>query len=60
MVQTLGWLSAAAACASALETGALLAFADSLKGQKFQSDGAFEFRVLGLVDDTHAAPADFG
>ena len=28
--------------------------------QEFQGYGALEVRVLGLVDDPHAAPADFG
>ncbi|MDA1313529.1 MAG: hypothetical protein O2968_09365 [Acidobacteria bacterium] len=27
--------------------------------QKFQCDGAVELRVLGLVDDTHAAFTEF-
>ncbi len=31
-----------------------------VRGEKLQRNGALQFRVLGLVDDTHAAPADFG
>ncbi len=31
-----------------------------LHGKKLQSDDTAELGVLGLVDDTHAAPADLG
>ena len=33
---------------------------DRVRGQELQRNGPFQLRVLGLVDDTHAAPADFG
>ncbi len=53
-----GWFSAAAACASILKRSCSSSLAADLSRQEFGGDVAFEFRILGFVNDTHAALPD--
>ena len=57
MVQMLGWFSAEAACAFALEAGQSLWVFGYFVGQELQGDKAVQLYVLGLVDHAHAAAA---
>src|SRR5215813_3861939 len=41
----------------ALESGQDLGIASNFAGKKLKSDKPFQLDVLGLVDDTHATPA---
>ena len=54
-----GWFSAAAACASILKRWWSSSLAAILARQEFDGDVAFEFGVLGFVNDPHAACAEF-
>jgi hypothetical protein len=42
-----------------LKTGQGLRIAGYVVGQKFDGDEAVQARVLGLIDDAHAATAEF-
>ena len=42
------------------EAGLVFGVFDCVPGEELQRDRSFELGVLGLVDDTHAPPADFG
>ena len=42
------------------ETGFMFLVFEDVGTQEFQSYGAFELGVFGLVDNTHPAPAEFG
>ncbi len=42
------------------ETLFVLLVFENVRAKEFQGDRALQLRVFGLVNDTHAAPADFG
>ena len=58
MVQMFGWFSAEAARASRSNRSSAWRSLRQSRRQELERDEAAELRVLGLVDDAHAAAAD--
>ncbi len=60
IVQMLGWSSAEAACAACRNRCLAVASRVRSGGRSLDRHLAVEARVLGRVDDPHAAVAEFG
>ena len=58
IVQMFGWFNADAALASRLEATEGLRVLGYIFWQEFERDEATQVGVLGLIDDTHASPAE--
>ena len=54
-----GWFRAEAAWDFALEAGQGLTVLGEIIGEEFERDESVEASVLGLINDAHAAPAEF-